>query len=116
MRMKEIAIMKRTNIILILLLLLVLVSCGRQQPSEETLGMMKLDGARALYAQGNYAAARDAILSLRKNHPTALEARRQAILLLDSVELQLAEGDSLKQEFFRRKLLHDIQEIGGLED
>ncbi len=99
-----------------LCLLLALVSCGNHQPDPEQQGQQMLTEARACYAQGNYAAARDSIMSLRKNHPTALEARRQAILLLDSVELQLAEGDSLKQEFFRRKLLHDIQEIGGLED
>ena len=97
-------------------MLLALVSCGGNQPDPEQQGQQMLTEARICYAQGNYAAARDSIMSLRKNHPTALEARRQAILLLDSVELQLAEGDSLKQEFFRRKLLHDIQEIGGLED
>ena len=70
-----------------------------------------LNEARAAYFQGNYEAARDSILSLRQNCPLALEARRQAILLMDSVEYQLAEGDTLKREFFRRKLQHDRQSI-----
>lgn len=97
-------------------MLLALVACGGHQSDPEQQGLQMLTEARTLYAQGNYTVARDSILSLRQHYPTALKARRQAILLLDSVELQLAEGDSLKQEFFRRKLLHDIQEIGGLED
>ena len=95
-----------------LFLLLVLVSCSGRQPDPEQQGQQMLTEARTLYAQGNYAAARDSILSLRQHHPTALKARRQAILLLDSVELQLAQGDSLKTEFYSRKLLHDMKEIG----
>ena len=73
-----------------------------------------LNEARAAYAQGNYAAARDTIMSLRERYPRALEARRQAILLLDSVELMDAQQqqDTLKTEFFRRKLQHDVE---GLE-
>ena len=46
-----------------------------------------LDEARVLLANQNYAAARDTILSLRSQYPTALAARRAAILTLDSVEL-----------------------------
>ena len=87
------------------------VSCCSHQPDPEQQGQQMLTEARTLYTQGNYAAARDSILSLRQNYPKALKARRQAILLLDSVELQLAQGDSLKSEFYCRKLLHDMQEI-----
>ena len=75
-------------------------------------GEAMLREARQLYAEARYDAARDTILSLRRRFPMALDARRQAILLMDSIELQLAEGDTLKQEFFRRKLEHDRQ---GLE-
>ena len=107
--------MKRTNVI-ILLLTLVLVALliafspllGRGKGEVEQ-GQQMLSEARQLYADGNYSAARDTILSLRKRFPTALDARRQAILLMDSIELQLAEGDSLKTEFFRRKLMHDME-------
>lgn len=99
------------NTIFRILLLLALVSCGGSQPDPEQQGQQMLTEVRTLYAQGNYSAARDSIMSLRQHYPTALKARRQAILLLDSVELQLAQGDSLKTEFYRRKLLHDKQEL-----
>lgn len=91
-------------------LLFVVCACAKES-TDEQLGLQKLDEARAAYAQGNFEAARDSILSLRKNCPRAIETRRQAILLMDSVELQLAEGDSLKTEFYRRKLQHDQKEL-----
>ena len=50
-------------------------------------------------------------MTLRKNYPRAFEARRQAILLLDSVERQLAGGDSLKSEFYERKLMYDEENL-----
>ena len=71
-----------------------------------------LSAARNAYIEHDYTAARDTILSLRKHYPLALEARRQAILLMDSIELMDAQGDSLKVEFFRRKLEYDKK---GLE-
>lgn len=68
-----------------------------------------LEQARTLMKEGNNAAARDTILSLRKRFPRAIEARRQAILTLDSVELADATllQDTLKLEFYRRKLQFD---------
>ncbi len=87
-----------------------LVWACAKEPSPEEMGQQMLNQARSAYARGEYAAARDTILSLRKRFPTAIEARRQAIFLMDSVEYQLAEGDSIKAEFYRRKLEHDKHE------
>ena len=95
----------------LLLLPLFIIACA-SKPDPEQGGAAVLEEARQLYAQGQYAAARDSIMSLRQHHPKAIGARLQAILLLDSVEIQLAEGDTLKQEFFRRKLQHDIEGLG----
>ena len=53
-----------------------------------------LDQARDLLVKQHYTAARDTILSLRRQHPTALETRRAAILTLDSIEL-METRDSL---------------------
>lgn len=89
------------------------VSCGKPQPTDEEQGAQMLTEARTLYAQGQYAPARDTIVSMRRRFPLAIEARKAAILLMDSLELQLAEDDTLKQEFFRRKLEHDIQGLGN---
>ena len=55
-----------------------------------------LDEARQLLADKHYAAARDTILSMRRQHPTALDVRRAAILTLDSVEL-METRDSLQR-------------------
>jgi len=96
----------KINILLIPLLL----ACSHQ-PTDDEGGRQMLDEARVNYANGNYPAARDSILVMRQRFPLALEARRQAILLMDSIELQLAQGDSLKSEFFRRKLQHDKEEL-----
>lgn len=52
--------------------------------------------ARQLLADGHFNAARDTILALRKQYPTALETRRAAILTLDSVEL-METRDSLQR-------------------
>ncbi len=92
----------------IYLLLLLPLACSKTTPSDEEMGEMMLSQARIAYSKGDYDASRDTILSLRKRFPKALGARAQAILLLDSVELMASEGDSLKQEFYRRKLQYDL--------
>ncbi|MBP5381329.1 MAG: hypothetical protein J6Y39_06350 [Bacteroidaceae bacterium] len=93
---------------------IILIACA-SKPDPEQQGQQKLGEARQLYAAGNYSAARDTILSMRQNFPTAIEARRQAILLMDSVELQLAQGDTLKTEFYRRKLAFDKEGLKNKE-
>ncbi len=78
-----------------------------------------LDDARFALRYQHYSEARDTIFSLRKRFPTAIEARRQGILLLDSIEL-MAARDSLskaegpewerlqvKAQFYERKLQED---------
>ncbi len=97
--------MKKTAIAL--LAGLALVACTKShQPTEEEQGEAMLNEARQLLQSGNTTAARDTIMSLRKRFPRAIEARKQAILTLDSVELAdaRAEGDTLKIDFFERKI------------
>lgn len=96
---------------LLILPLCLTVACGKPLSDEEQ-GQQMLCEARQAYSRKDYAAARDTILSLRQRFPKALAARREAILLLDSVELMDAQDDSLKAEFFRRKLEHDVEGIG----
>ncbi|MGM9693420.1 MAG: hypothetical protein ACI3YC_00220 [Alloprevotella sp.] len=88
--------------------------------------------ARQQFAAGNFEQARETIIKMREDFPQAITARKQAILLMDSVELEearkeLAETDSLlrtqgtgnadmldeackKVEFYGRKLKHDIEQ------
>ncbi len=75
--------------------------------------------SRAALAQKQYAAAKDTILSMRIRYPEAIEARKQGILLLDSIEMEAAAdsmlnatGDEwerlqIKKQFFERKLQED---------
>ena len=101
------------------LVVLGLTACSSGNKEEQQASRM-LDDARFALRHGHFNEARDSILSMRHKHPTALEARRQAILLLDSVEmvaakdsLQSAEGREwerldMKVKFFERKLQEDM--------
>lgn len=98
-------------------LLLLLSACGSDNTSENAARL--LSDARIALRYKHYAEAKDSILSLRQKYPTAIEARKQAILLLDSIEMaaaadsmQNAQGEEwerlhIKQQFFERKLLED---------
>lgn len=110
--------MKRITILFVSAMLM--VACGGNDAEKQ--GARMLQQSRTALAQKNYAAARDTILSLRRNYPTAIEARKQALLLLDSIEM-LAAQDSLavadsadwerldvKAKFYARKLLEDQKE------
>lgn len=94
-----------------------LASCSEPTIEEQAARMVY----EARYALGHhhYDEARDTILSMRRRFPTAIEARKQGILLLDSIEmhaaqdsLQYADGEewerlNIKQQFFERKLEED---------
>lgn len=98
-----------------------LAACSKQTPEERAANMLR----EARYALHHHLwnEARDTIYSLRKNCPTAIEARRQAILLLDSIEmnaaadsLKLVTGEewerlNVKKQFFERKLQEDLKSI-----
>ena len=96
-----------------------LVACTKETPEERAAAMLK--EARYALHHHLYDEARDTILSLRRNCPTAIEARRQAILLLDSIEmnaaadsLRLVTGEewerlNVKKQFFERKLQEDLK-------
>lgn len=104
---------------LILVAAILLAACTQQKPEERAAEMLK--EARYALHHHHYNEARDTIFSLRRNCPTAIEARKQAILLLDSIEM-MAATDSLKlvtgeewkrldvkRQFFERKLQEDLK-------
>jgi hypothetical protein len=121
--------MKQTVLLLLSLLLL----CGCVSgPSEAEQYLEKSRNAMALR---RYDVARDTIYALRLRFPEAIAERRQAILLLDSIELQAATDSldalrtvpqglspdalrthneefkrlDMKVKFFQRKLDEDLQ-------
>ncbi len=77
-----------------LLLPVIVCSCTGQEGKEEEHAGRMLGVARALMAEGNRAAARDSILSMREAFPTAFKARAAGIIVMDSIEL-LAAQDTL---------------------
>lgn len=105
--------------ILILITAVLLVGCTKDSPEERAAAMLK--EARYALHHHLYNEARDTIFSLRRNCPTAIEARKQAILLLDSIEmnaaadsLKLVTGEewerlNVKRQFFERKLQEDLK-------
>lgn len=107
---------KHTLAAALTLLLVMLSACASNEEHE---AQQMLQQARSALRQRLYSEARDSILSLRKKHPTAINARKQGILLLDSIELQAAadsltkaEGNEwerldVKRKFYERKLQED---------
>ena len=103
--------------IILSLSVLLLCACGGDDTNQKASGM--LSDARLALKDGRYTEARDSILALRQKYPTAIAVRKQAILLLDSIEmaaaadsLQYVQGEEwerlhIKQQFFERKLLED---------
>lgn len=107
--------------VLVFLATTALCSCTSESP--EVKASLMLEKSRSHLNAGSYEAARDTILSMRKQYPTALESRAQGMLLLDSVELlaardsmAYADGEewkrlSVKVQFFERKLQKDIEKL-----
>lgn len=95
-------------------------ACAGDNAEEQ--GARMLRQSREALARKCYDEARDTIMALRRRYPTAIEARRQAILLLDSVEMEaaldsLTRADStdwerldVKAKFFARKLQEDLKQ------
>ncbi len=81
--------MTRHSYILIALAALMagMASCKSSEEASDIMAEQQLDEARQLMSRKQFAAARDTIMSLRQQHPTAINVRRAAILTLDSVEL-----------------------------
>lgn len=101
-----------------LIFALLCASCATS-PTPEEKALAMLQKSRQHLADERYDAARDSILSMRRLYPTAVQARAQGILLLDSIEMLAARDSmgsatgeewkrlSVKAQFFERKLQED---------
>lgn len=109
--------MKKTMLTICCCAALLAAACAGDNAEEQ--GARMLRQSREALARKSYSEARDTIMALRRRYPTAIEARRQAILLLDSVEMEaaldsLSRADSadwerldVKAKFYTRKLQED---------
>lgn len=110
--------------------ILLLTACSGMTQAEknrqeaEIQGAALLEDARKALRAENYSKARQHVMCLRHDVPLALDARRRAILVLDSIELaasrdsvRFAEGEewerlTMKVQFYERKLQEDIKHYG----
>lgn len=105
------------------LLALICASCATAPTTPEAGASAMLEKSRLHLQDGRYDAARDSILSMRRQYPTALQSRAQGILLLDSIEMLAAKDSmgsatgeewkrlSVKAQFFERKLQEDKKKL-----
>ena len=116
---------------ILLSVLPIIMACGKSESEmAQEAGARVLADARQAFVSGRYSEARDSIMALRERYPLALQARNEAIVLLDSIELAAAEdslrnfrGDSkknrntlvpeqerlsVKVKFYKRKLKEDL--------
>ncbi len=93
--------MKTTILILLVATAaLACASCGQKaEPDYESDGQRWVSLARASLLDADYELARAYVDSLRKKCPMALNAREDAILLLDSIELGEAREQLHQAEF-----------------
>lgn len=86
--------MNKTKALCAIFFIIFISSCSRREEEVEAKAGEMVSTARELMMRGEFAAAKDTILFMRQQYPTALGARRVGLVVLDSVELLAAE-DSL---------------------
>lgn len=79
--------MKYVSVIIVLLLL---VGCKESEDAKAAAALLQI---RSLYEDGKYSEALDSIMSLREHHPTAIEARKQALKIWQDASLKMAQND-----------------------
>ncbi len=82
-----------------------------RQADEAAAAVMLVDAREAL-AKDSTEEARTIIKNMRRQHPLALTARQQGILLMDSVDIEQArlDGNEDMFKFYQRKLKYDKKE------
>lgn len=93
-------------------------SCQSNDPrskarrSDEAHASELLIQARQALSAHDIPQARKLVQDIRHNYPLAISVRRQAILFVDSIDIENArqEGDSEKLKFYMRKLKYDSRE------
>lgn len=85
-------------------------SLARQ--SDEAVAALMLDKAREALAKDSTEEARTIIRNMRRQQPLAITARRQGILLMDSVDMKQAQldGNEDMYKFYQHKLKYDKKE------
>lgn len=67
-------------------------------PDAEAEASNMLNNARALMIEKKFTAAKDSVLKIRTQYPTAINGRKAGILLLDSIEMFHAEDSVIHMQ------------------
>lgn len=104
----------------LLLILFTITACNggpsdqsKARQRDEAAAALSLQEARSWLAQDSTARARQIIVEMRRQCPLALTARRQAILLMDSIDIREAwlSSETEKVRYYQRKLKFDSQKL-----
>lgn len=104
----------------LLLILFTITACNggpsdqsKARQRDEAAAALSLQEARSWLAQDSTARARQIIIEMRRQCPLALTARRQAILLMDSIDIREAwlSSEAEKVRYYQRKLKYDSQKL-----
>lgn len=95
----------------LLLALLALTSC---KETEEQMAADLLGEIESLYAQGDYDATLDSIMSLRERFPMAIEERRQALRIWQNASLKMAQADVIHTDSALQRTLRLIEQTPNL--
>lgn len=110
---------KEMGLALWLLCAVLLAGCHSEEPKQskarqkdEAAAALMMAEARQALAVDSTTLARSIIKDMRRKHPLALTARKQSILLMDSVDMLEARltGDADRLKFYTRKLKYDKQQ------
>ncbi len=76
---------------------LVLLACHGNKSDEEK-AVPLLSKIESLYREGHYQAALDSIVQLREKYPTAINARKKALVIWQDASLKKAQDDIAKTD------------------
>ena len=95
------------GIIFIFMSAFLLSACGGTNKHQEAEDL--LQQAQSLYEQGQYTAAKDCIISIRQNHPNAIDARKKALKLGWDIDLKVAQDELAITDSLLQLVQHDYE-------
>lgn len=90
---------------LITLVALALASCAK---TDNDMAQKMLARINSLYESGNYRAALDSITVLRDRYPSAIEARKAALVVWQNASLKMAQADVAQTDILLQQTIAKI--------
>lgn len=90
---------------LITLVALALASCAK---TDDDMAQKMLARINSLYESGNYRAALDSITVLRDRYPSAIEARKAALVVWQNASLKMAQADVAQTDILLQQTIAKI--------